>query len=255
MTEEETKEAIANGISIKQQQIYREIKNELYIRKLRTEPQRRYMTINEYYNFVDDRVSEKFGELTFTGETERIFTGLMLHFCGDERANDVLSDFTHESYSSQKGILLVGGVGVGKTTMLQIFHLNPLFSYNVHSAKDISNDFSKNGSDSLSKYCCLNHTKGIMGTRFNPFNQERFGLSFDDIGAELTGQNYGQKAEAVSEVIEDINKQKNDIPFFAINGTSNLSLSELKNRYGSRFYDRCIEMFNIIFFSIESRRR
>ena len=255
LTDEEMQEAIANGINIKQQQIFREIKNELYIRKLRTEPQRRYMTINEYYSFVDDRVSQSSSELTFEGENERIISGLMLHFCGDNRAKDALSEFTQEQYSPHKGILLIGGTGCGKTTLLRLFQLNPLFSFNVISAKEISNQYSTNGFEIFSKYCCLSSTKGTMGTKYNPFNQEEFGIAFDDIGAEIIGQNFGQKVEVVSEIIELIYNQKGTIPFSAINGTSNLSLSELEKRYGSRFFDRLIEMSNIITINGESYRK
>lgn len=255
LTDEETKEAIANGISIKQQQIFREIKNELYIRKLRTEPQRQYMNITEYYNFVDDRAAQASNLLTFEGTNEKIFSGLMLHFCGDSRAKDVLSDFTQEQYSPQKGILLIGGTGCGKTTLLRLFQLNPLFSFNVVSAKDISNQYSTNGFEIFSKYCCLSTTKGTMGTKYNPFNQDEFGIAFDDIGSEIIGQNFGQKVEVVSEIIELLYNQKGIIPFSAINGTSNLSLSELEKRYGSRFFDRLIEMSNIITINSESYRK
>jgi DNA replication protein DnaC len=255
LTEDETKEAIANGISIKQQQIFREIKNELYIRKLRTEPERKHMTINEYYNFVDDRAAQASNLLTFEGDNERIFSGLMLHFCGDNRAKDVLSEFTQEQYSPQKGILLIGGTGCGKTTLLRLFQLNPLFSFNIVSAKEISNQYSINGFEIFSKYCCLSSTKGTMGTKYNPFNQLQFGIGFDDIGAEIIGQNFGQKVEVISEIIELLYNQKDLIPFFAINGTSNLSLSELEKRYGSRFFDRLIEMSNIIIINSESHRK
>mgnify|MGYP003632026089 CR=1 FL=1 len=153
--------------------------------------------------------------------------------------NDKLMEENFPQYSTRKGILICGKCGTGKTLLLKIYKeiVKNLKSqaFRIISSNQIVREFDEHGSQSLKKY---------IDYRF----------MFDDFGSENIGKHYGKDEEVFKTLLEErynlfIDKKT---PTYL---TSNLSLSQIKNRYGDRVASRINEMFNIIVIGGNDRRK
>lgn len=149
----------------------------------------------------------------------------------------------------KKGVLLFGGVGIGKTTLMHFFKRNPRATYKVVSCRDIESDFSSEGEKSV-RQCSYNIT-----IPENEFLQKEIGFCFDDLGTEANAKYYGKEKNVMAEIL--LNRYDNRLPYTYTHITTNLSHDEVKEQYGIRVYDRMKEMFNIITFDkgAKSRRK
>lgn len=162
---------------------------------------------------------------------------LCFYFTGDERFRGDLS----------KGLLLFGGVGIGKTTLMHFFKRNPKASFKVISCRDIESDFSSEGEKSVRR-CSFN-----IDVPDNEFLQKQIGFCFDDLGTEANAKFYGKEKNVMAEIL--LNRYDNRLPFIYTHVTTNLSHDEVKEQYGIRVYDRMKEMLNIITFSKDAKSR
>jgi len=154
----------------------------------------------------------------FVFENEAFLSDLVNYFSD--------GDSTHDK---NKGILLRGSVGVGKTSMLKLIQTwlpaERKFMYNP--ANELVSLFNSEGDAALNVY---KNTKSRL---------------FDDIGAEDLGRHYGNSVEVVQKVIYaryDLYRSQGIRTHF----TTNLGNKELKNLYGDRAYDRIKEMVNVV---------
>lgn len=144
-----------------------------------------------------------------------------------------------------KGILLVGNVGTGKTLICEI--IKAMFAecitnlgngkimeiYDATSIADAYADDSAACKDIRYKL----HNYGI--------------ICIDDIGTEkAVVKSYGTEKLPLQDVLAS--RYRNRKLTFA---TSNLSPSEIKDKYDERIGDRCKQMFNVIVLDGKSRRR
>lgn len=142
-----------------------------------------------------------------------------------------------------KGLLLFGGVGVGKTKLMEAFEWNPKASYAVKSCREISALFSnKNGG-----YEAIQPMKGIMNGQRNDFNHTKYGICFDDMGEEKSQKHFGNEANVMEEIILARYRNKEIWQYTHI--TTNLTADKLKEVYGDRVVSRMREMFLQIDFS------
>lgn len=125
-----------------------------------------------------------------------------------------------------KGILLRGKVGTGKTILIKIIQrmlpVNKKFLYN-HVVEVSNHAQSGRPLDLYAK-------------------QERL---FDDIGTEHKANYYGKPIEVIEELIYSRydNFQSNGV---LTHFTTNADNESLKQKYGSRAYDRLCEMVNVV---------
>ena len=145
-----------------------------------------------------------------------------------------------ENVSLDKGILICGTNGVGKTFIFDIMHK----MYDL--IKITSNEFSFSCADEIVELYNIDGSKGIQ----NFFKGQRY---FDDIGSEERGSHYGQ-----SEVIRVLIERRHRLFLDSGNKTfltTNYSYEELLKRYGSRSESRLFEMFNILVVTGPDRRK
>jgi energy-coupling factor transporter ATP-binding protein EcfA2 len=170
-----------------------------------------------------------------------------------------------------KGILLSGPVGCGKTSLMKLLsfivpHQN---KHRVIAARNITFNFNKSGFKIIEDY-------GNNGF-----------YCFDDLGVETTGRHFGKDCNVMGEILlsrydlfinsvslraqsrspssnhschpaldagSHNSKQlitKSQKPILT-HATTNLNAQELENRYGNRVRSRMRELFNLIAFDKES---
>ena len=134
-----------------------------------------------------------------------------------------------------KGLLLTGPVGCGKTTLMRLLpRLVP------HRRRYIV-------------IPCRNIVFGFNGLGFKMIEdyEDTKQYCFDDLGVEHVGRYYGKDCNVMGEILisrYDIFKQKG----IKTHITTNLNADELQEKYGERVRSRMREMFNLISFSSNS---
>ena len=165
------------------------------------------------------------------------------HFCrywNQDPAFEVM-----ENISLQKGLMVFGSYGTGKTSSFRIIQ-NLSKYYQVRelwfpaiSTQEVVSKFNRerNKEDVIQYY-----SKGVF--------------LFDDLGAEMAGNNIYQygKEEVFVRIL--LNRYRN----FEDQGTkthltTNLDLGQIENRYGKQLADRFIQMFNLLKLDGTSRRK
>ena len=142
----------------------------------------------------------------------------------------------------QKGILLTGPIGVGKSSLMNLmrFYEPAQTRFMFKSCRDISFEFIKDGYDTIQKY---------SNRSFK--NHEPITYCFDDLGTENNLKFYGNECNIMAEILlsrYDLFVSRKLITLL----TTNLSASEIENIYGNRLRSRMREMFNLIAFMKES---
>lgn len=134
-----------------------------------------------------------------------------------------------------KGILLSGPVGCGKTSLMKLLrHIVPhQKSYELIPARNITFAFNNIGYKTIQEYGNSNF------------------YCFDDLGVETTGRHFGKDCNVMGEILlsrYDLFLQRK----IRTHTTTNLNAQELEERYGNRVRSRMRQLFNLIAFDKES---
>ena len=140
----------------------------------------------------------------------------------------------------EKGILLVGPVGCGKTSLMNVcrFLLSAEKRHHIKSCRDVSFEFMKDGHDIFHKY-----TRGSFYQQ--PFEPRTY--CFDDLGLESTMNFYGNQCSVMAEILLSRYDLFHSFGMFT-HITTNLNSIEIEERYGLRVRSRMRELFNLIAF-------
>jgi hypothetical protein len=180
--------------------------------------------------FMEERGCEQFGNhfLIFPEDHGLIFK-LMVYAIRDQENAEKLN------LNLQKGIMLTGPVGCGKTSLMKLlrFFMVQPETYVIKSCREISFEFISKGFEAIHKYST---------------GESRKTYCFDDLGTEQNLKYYGNECNVMAEILLNRYDQ------FIANGllthiTTNLSASEIESFYGNRVRSRMREMFNLISFS------
>lgn len=148
-----------------------------------------------------------------------------------------------------KGILLCGGVGTGKSIIMQAFKkytgMNKINSFQYHTAIDIIDNVNISGVNYLEKF-----NNNFSGNKPNPIT-----CYIDDIACKNeVVKNYGTEISVIEQLISiryNIFARFRKLTHFS----TNIIPAGLKEFYDERIIDRLREMCNIITLPGESRRK
>ena len=136
-----------------------------------------------------------------------------------------------------KGILLSGPVGSGKTTLMNLMKTLTATEHKfyIKPCRDISFEFIQDGYEIIQKY-----SKGKL-------YPDPKTICFDDLGTEKNLKYYGNECNVMAELIlsrYDLFISKKIYTHI----TTNLSASEIETAYGNRVRSRLRSMVNLIAF-------
>jgi DNA replication protein DnaC len=180
-------------------------------------------------------------EMQFTVDDENVevITNICKYFANDETFVGNLN----------RGLFLMGGVGVGKTSLMKFFFKNQRFSYKIESCRDVEANFSQMGENFIESRS-FNLPASVNS---DPFGHQTIGFCFDDLGTEANSKFYGKEKNVMADII--LNRYDNQLPGISTHITTNLTADEIKAQYGTRVTDRIREMFNIIKFPVGAKSR
>lgn len=135
-----------------------------------------------------------------------------------------------------KGILLSGPVGCGKTSLMNLMKnlTSTEHKFYIKSCRDVSFEFIQEGYEVIHKY-----SKGKL------YQSDPKTICFDDLGTENNLKYFGNECNVMAEILlsrYDIYISKN----IQTHITTNLSASEIETQYGNRVRSRMRAMFNLI---------
>ncbi|GAA3783371.1 ATPase [Corallibacter vietnamensis] len=162
-------------------------------------------------------------------EDEVVLYKLCIYFIRDFEACEKLN------IDPNKGILLSGPVGCGKTSLMKLLrHIVPhQKSYILIPARNITFAFNNIGYKTIQEYGNSNF------------------YCFDDLGVETTGRHFGKDCNVMGEILlsrYDLFLQRK----IRTHATTNLNAQELEERYGNRVRSRMRQLFNLIAFNEQS---
>lgn len=162
-----------------------------------------------------------------------IITTLLVYFLNDEiMAKTIEIDLN-------KGILLSGPIGCGKTSLMNLMRFVPEQErkFILKPTREISFEFIKDGYEVIQRY--------------NSGNKLQNGIKnycFDDLGTENNLKYFGNECNVMGEILlsrYDLFINKKIITHI----TTNLSASEIEAAYGNRVRSRLRQMLNLIAFN------
>jgi DNA replication protein DnaC len=180
-----------------------------------------YRTLNYLKRYAQKRYGPEF---KFYKEDEEILYKLYLYFIRD------FANCEQRGLDLRKGILLIGPVGCGKTSLMQIFNFLSDTSFTIRPSRDVSAEFITDGFQVLQRY---GKTTKIY--------------CFDDLGVEQSIKHFGNKTNVLAEILISRYDYMRSLHLIT-HATTNLNADELEVIYGNRVRSRLREMFNVISF-------
>ncbi|MCC3156456.1 ATP-binding protein [Hymenobacter sp. 15J16-1T3B] len=186
-----------------------------------------------------------------------ILNQLCLYFAGDKR-------FEKDGRSLEKGIMLRGGVGCGKTTLLTLFAGNPRQPFEVTPCEDVVGTYmqprEKGGREALRRFKQLNRIPSAHEPMYN--YRQWMGHCFDDLGTEdwnarhMGGDPFNCMAGVLSGIDDAVVAGR--MPRHAVHLTTNLLFDDyqvdgenipgIESIYGTRVRSRIRGLMNVLTF-------
>lgn len=192
-------------------------------------------------NWLEDQGKRIFGSHFFIDPLDHpLVHDLLIYAIGDKETA------IKRNLDLKKGILLTGPVGCGKTSIMSLvrYFFPSGKQYRIKSTREISFEFEKEG------YKIINRYSGRKES--DPPNLSPAVFCFDDLGVEQAQKHFGNDCDVMGEILlsrYDLFVSKK-IPTHI---TTNLSASEIEQRYGNRVRSRMREMFNLLAFTKDSK--
>lgn len=181
-------------------------------------------------HYLDHKGKLLFGKkFKIYNEDEEILLKLCTYFIGDVEGCQKLG------MDANKGILLSGPVGCGKTSLMRLlpYFVPHLKSYEIVPSRNLTFQFNNVGFKIIEQYGNNNF------------------YCFDDLGVEPTGRHFGKDCNVMGEILLSRHDlfTKHKIKTFI---TTNLNAQELEDRYGTRVRSRLRQLLNVIAYDANS---
>lgn len=186
----------------------------------------RHYNFKKSWYYLQELGKQKFGQkFKLHPEDKVIIYKLMIYFIRDEE------NCAKYGIDLEKGILLNGPVGCGKTSLMTLMRsfAYPDQNYIIKSTRDIASEFNQEGYPIIQKY-------GKSGNKI---------YCFDDLGVENNMKYFGNECNTVAEII----LQRYELQVMegtVTHATANLNSNELEELYGNRVRSRLRSMFNLL---------
>ena len=136
---------------------------------------------------------------------------------------------TQLKLSLDKGILLTGPVGCGKTSLMKLFSNFPgTAGFQFRSCRQLASAFMKMGFELIESY------SGTLAS-----------ICFDDLGTEQSLKYYGNDTNVMGEILLSRYDRFTESGI-KTHCTTNLNATELEAAYGNRIRSRFRESFNLL---------
>lgn len=236
LTDEETAEALRVGREKKAL----DIAKKEYWNKITAEPIIYRYTADGVKKALANSINSHGKKYVIDADNEYQVNQLCYYFAGDARFNGNL----------EKGIMLMGGLGVGKSHLMSFFFQNQMRCYRMASCRQIEGRWNANEPEVIDFY---SREIGVA-VNSNKFGHAQIGVCFDDLGTEtIPSKRFGEEKNVMSEII--MARYENNIPFSFTHFTTNLTADKISALYGDRVRDRIKEMCNLIVFSSNAKSR
>ena len=224
-------------------------------RKFLTGHQWGYKQTDSFMRYRSESLFE--GKFKIDAANEMIYNLLCMYFSKDIGFLSLAEHLGVKNPSLDKGLLLGGMIGVGKTWMMQLFSKNQRQVFSVRAATLIADNFMNQskedhdkGKDPLQGF----YTPAKLPVNdANNFYHEYLGLCLDDIGTEEVKNHYGNRKNVIGDLIEQRYALGN--VGLMLHMTTNLTMPQVKEFYGDRVGSRLRETMNIIELKGEDRRK
>lgn len=193
----------------------------------------REFSLRRCFKYLEKQGKKTYGQaFTIYDEDKPTILKLLIYAIKDEKTAKELG------LDLNKGILLSGPIGCGKTSIMHLIKpfFNAKHNYKIKTTREIAFEFSKNGFEALQPYI----------QEGNPTNRLA-GYCFDDLGAEPIMKYFGNECNVMSEILS-VRYERFMENKMITHITTNLSATEIENLYGSHLRSRMREMFNVVGF-------
>lgn len=197
------------------------------------------------------RAAELFkGQFVVDKNNKAVFELLCHYFSGGKEFVSLALGMGVNNPSLDKGIMLAGNFGTGKTWLMSLFRKNNRQVYHIEQAKDIAFAYQQNGDEAIER-----HRNKITNAFNDPtvFYQKFSGLCMEDIGAEDVKNNFGNKVNVIGDIMEA--RYVRDLMGVWFHGTTNLTVTQFEQFYGGRVTSRLREKINFIELRGPDRRK
>ena len=188
----------------------------------------RHFNFKQSWHYLQNLGQQKFGtKFRLHPEDRVIIYKLLIYFIRDEQT------CAQYGIDLEKGILLNGPVGCGKTSLMTLmrYFAYPDHQYIIKSTRDIASEFNQEGYSIIQKY--------------GKAHQKIY--CFDDLGVENNMKYFGNECNTIAEIL--LQRYDQQIMEGTItHATTNLNAQELEELYGNRVRSRLRSMFNLISF-------
>ncbi|MDG5801039.1 ATPase [Marinilabiliaceae bacterium ANBcel2] len=188
-------------------------------------------------NYLNEKGKQNYGKRFEIAEEDiPIITRLIAWFLRDE------ATAKERCIDLDKGIMLTGPVGCGKTALMNMmrFYTGNNYPHVIKPCRDIAFEFQKTGFEVIRTYAAISYHSTTAVPVIKTF-------CFDDLGTEQSLKHFGQECNIMAEIIlsryDHYIRQR-----MATHFTTNLSADEIEKIYGSRVRSRLREMCNLIAF-------
>lgn len=246
LTDEEVAEALRQA---REEKFYR-LEREKYWDKVLSEPEIQTFTAEQLFGRLKASRNPAGRSFVIDDDNREQVKLLCQYFAGD--ANAIPSGF-----SLNKGLALLGNVGIGKSYLMAFFFQNQLQSYAMVNCRKIEGQWVEEAGmkDKPSQGVILRYSAPIQAAvNSNSFGHLQLGVCFDDLGTETSpSKAYGEEKNVLAEIL--MNRYESGMSFNMTHVTTNLSAHDIGIKYGTRIRDRFREMFNVISFPNNAKSR